>query len=324
MRQGQDLIERIAAADPLPDAERLTAEDEREADELLARLLATPVETRRAPQPRFRRRVVLAAAAACAAAAAFVALDLLDSDAPGTDVVAQAVAAVTRDDSVYHVVQRVRAFEPGTPDSDTSFFGESWHSSDGRMHGKVFATSNGGRGKLLSEVAGKRRPGRTSGAALEYDAREDTISRSGFGRAPDAEAVPELDPFADPGAGLREFERQGALRPAGTTRFAGSRAFRLVAPSTTRWRGFAFERVEFLVDADTYLPLAQRVSARIDSDRTYKVFTRYLVYERLPLDERSLRQLDLDPHPGAKCAAGAGELRGDRALGFPNPCPPVR
>jgi hypothetical protein len=323
MRQSQDLIERVAAADPLPDAEHLSTNDEREADELLAALLATPVKTRTAPRPRIRRRAVLAAGLACAAAAAFAALDLLDSDAPGTDVVEQAVAAVTRADSVYHIVQRVRAV-PGAPESEQPVYGELWHSSDGRVHGKAFATADGQRGKLLAEFAGRRRPGRTSGWGLEYDARENTISRGGFGRAPDAEAVPELDPFADPSAGLRQLERQGALRPAGTTRFAGRRAFRLEAPSTTRWRGFAFERVEYLVDAETYLPLALQVAARVDSGETFRMFTRYLVYERLPLDERSLRQLDLDPHPGAKCAAGAGELRGDRALGFPNPCPRVR
>jgi hypothetical protein len=190
------------------------------------------------------------------------------------------------------------------------------------VHQKVFAASGERRGKLIGESAGQRRPGRTSGPALRYDPRENTILPSGFGRAPDAGEVPDIDPFADPGARLRELERQGRLRLADTTTFAGRRAFRLVSDSSTRWRGFAFERVEYLVDADTYLPLAERVLARVDSGRTYRLFTRYLVYERLPLDRRSRGQLDLDPHPGARCAPGAGELRGERALGFPNPCPP--
>jgi hypothetical protein len=190
------------------------------------------------------------------------------------------------------------------------------------VHQKLFAASGERRGELLGDFAGKRRPGSTSGPALRYDPRENTIFPSGFGRAPDAEAVPDLDPFADPGARLRQLEQRWALRLADTTTFAGRRAYRLVSDSTTRWRGFAFERVEYLVDADTYLPLAQRVSARVDSGGTYRVFTRYLVYERLPLDERSGEQLDLGPHPGAKCATGAGELRNERTLGFPNPCPP--
>jgi hypothetical protein len=46
----------------------------------------------------------------------------------------------------------------------------------------------------------------------------------------------------------------------------------------------------------------------------------YLVYERLSLNAGCSAPLDLDPHPGAKCALGADELRGKRSLGFPNPC----
>jgi hypothetical protein len=323
MRQDQELIERLAAADPLPDAEHLTPEDEREAEALLGRLLATPAGAGTAPRPRFRRRVLLAVAAACAAAAVFAGLDLLESDTPGTDVVERAVAVVTREDSVYHVLERVSAVVPGIPESRRPLYIESWTSSDGHIHQKMFAASGDRRGKLLEELAGRRRPGRTSGPALRYDPRENAILPSGFGRSSDSDTVPDLDPFADPGARLRQLEQRGRLRLADTTTFAGRRAFRLVSGSATRWRGFTFERVEYLVDADTYLPLAHRVSARVDTGGTYRLSTRYLVYERLPLNRRSRRQLDLDPHPGASCAAGAGELRGERAPGFPNPCPPV-
>jgi hypothetical protein len=122
-------------------------------------------------------------------------------------------------------------------------------------------------------------------------------------------------------ASLRELERTGRLRLAGTMSFRGRRAYRLVADPTTRWRDCLFERIEFLVDAETYLPLAEYVSVRVDG-RTYRLRTRYLVYERLPLDARSRALLALDPHPRATCAPGAGDLRGNRRLGFPNPCPP--
>ena len=43
MRPDRDVMEMLAAADPLPDAEHLNPEEQHEADELLARLLATPV-----------------------------------------------------------------------------------------------------------------------------------------------------------------------------------------------------------------------------------------------------------------------------------------
>jgi hypothetical protein len=42
MRPGQDLMERLVAADPVRDPERLTPEEQRDAEALLARLLATP------------------------------------------------------------------------------------------------------------------------------------------------------------------------------------------------------------------------------------------------------------------------------------------
>jgi hypothetical protein len=325
MPRDQDLMERLAAADPLAGADQLSPDDQREAEALLTRLRATPgpeAQGAGAWRRRAPRRALLAAGAAVAAAAALIALDLLDSDTPGTDVVELAVAAVTREDSVYHVLQRVRAPIAGIPESDRAVYLESWHSSDGRIHVKSFAADGARRGELLSEEAGRRRPGRRFWPALRYHPRENTVYPSGLGRAHDADPVPEIDPFADPGARLRQLERQGRLRLAETTRFAGRRAYRLVMDSPARWRGFTFERVDYLVDSETYFPLAQRVSARVDSGRTYRYVARYLAYERLPLDARSRAQLDLDSHPGATCAPGAGKLRGDRGLGFPNPCPP--
>jgi hypothetical protein len=321
MRPDQDLMERLVAADPARDAERLTPEEQREAEALLARLLATPRGSgaqARDARRRVSRRALGAVGAACAAAVAFAAIDLLDSDAPGAGIVEKAVAAVTRDDAVYHVVARQTA--SGATGPAWTLQSESWHTSDGRMHRKLFAVRGERRGRLLDEFAGRRLPGRDGGPALRYDPRENTIMEMGFGRAPDADAVPDIDQFGDPGAQLRAFQEQGRLRLAGTTRVGGRRAYRLVSDSTTRWRGFAFERVEYLVDSETYFPLSQRVSARVDAEPTYRLFTRYLVYERLPLDARSRAQLDLDPHPGARCSPFAGELRGDRGVGFPNPC----
>jgi hypothetical protein len=328
MGPDQKLMERVAAADPLPDAEQLGPEERREAEALLARLLATPVETaadqRRVRRPSVARRRPLVALGALGIAVALVAaIELFDSNAPGGGgIVAKAVAAVTRDDAVYHVVERTRATGSGFPEGGQTIYLESWRTADGRIHAKTFAATGTGRGELLAEMAGRRRPGRTSGPALRYDPGENTVYPSGIGRAPDADAVPDIDPFSDPGAQLRELERRGRLRVAETASFAGRRAYRLVSDSATRWRGFTFEQVEYVVDADTYLPLARRVAARVGPDRTYGLFTRYLVYERLPLDARGRAQLDLDSHRGMTCAPGAGELRGERGPGFANPCPP--
>jgi hypothetical protein len=74
------------------------------------------------------------------------------------------------------------------------------------------------------------------------------------------------------------------------------------------------------VVAETFL-VAWRVSVLIDSQPRHRLFTRYLVYERVPLDARSRAQLDLDSHPGATCAPGAAELRRGLGPSFANPCP---
>lgn len=320
MHRRGDLMERLAAADPLRDGEQLTPEEEREAEALLARLLAAPAEPaapqRRPWRPRMRLRA-LAAVGVASAAAAFATINLVAEDGGGRGVVEKAIAAVARDNSVYHLVERRRGTSTIPGARVGPFYAESWYSSDGRRHEKVFAAAGGGRGRLLEEIAGRRRPGLLSGPLLRYDPRADTVYPSGFARAADAGELPFVDPHGDPGAGLRALEERGLLRLDGETRLGGVRAYRLVSESIPAPEGDE-QRFEYLVDSETYLPLVLRGSLRLDSGETLGFVSRFLVYERLPLDSRSEAKLDLDPHPGATCAIGAGEL----TLGFPNPCPP--
>ena len=56
MRGHDELMERLAAADPVRDREPLTSETQREADAMLARLLATPVTEPRRSRSRVRPR----------------------------------------------------------------------------------------------------------------------------------------------------------------------------------------------------------------------------------------------------------------------------
>ena len=106
MRGHDELMERLAAADPVRDREPLTPEAQREADAMLARLLATPVTEPRRSRSRVRPRALAVAGAACVALAVFIAINLLGSKAPGPSVVDRAVAAVSRG-GVYHVVERM-------------------------------------------------------------------------------------------------------------------------------------------------------------------------------------------------------------------------
>ena len=246
----------------------------------------------------------------CTAAAAFAAVNLLDSDSQGPGVVEKAVAAVTGDGVVYHVLQR-----------GSGFYLESWHTTGGRTHRKTFAAEEGRRAKLLEDSAGRRLPGRRGGPLLRWDARSNTIYGGGFAVGSGAAGAPQINPFGDPGATLMALEREGRLRVDGTAQVGNRIAYRLVSgvvPGPTKGE---HQSVVFLVDSETYLPLAQRYSVRSGSAKPSTYRFRYLVYERLPLDPRTRAQLDLDPHPGARCSPGATDLKGRRAaIGFPNPC----
>ena len=320
MSPHRELMERLAAADPLPDAEQLTADEQREADELLERLVATPVSP--APRPSrtrsMRRWTLVAVGSACVALVAFAAADLLDSDAPGPNVIELAVAAVSDDDAVYHSVERMRA--TGSDFGRGAAYVESWHTTAGHLHRRMYAVRGGRRGRQISEQAGRRTPGRRGGPALVWDSRRNVIQAIRFGTVSRPRGAPALDPFGDPAAALRAFEAQGRLRLAGRTELGGRPAYRLVSGYVDGFTPRTQDRVEYVVDAETYLPLAARYTHRNDRRKLIEIAVRYLVYERLPLNARTRTKLDLDPHPGAKCAQGADKLIGGGSLGFPNPC----
>jgi hypothetical protein len=304
-----DLMERLAAADPLRD-EQLSPDDQREADALLARLLATPVARPR----RARRRALVVVAAACAALAAVAAIDLLGSGTPGSGVIDRAVAAVTRGGVVYHVVEFTTGRGSDVPTREV--ISESWYTSDGRLHRKAFTVRDGRRGRLAEDFAGRRLPGRAGGSALRWDGSANTITESGF--AGGNGDTPSLDSFADPGTQLRALQSQGKLRVDGTTSVDGRRVYRLGSGKLSV-DGYDWE-IEYTVDAQSYLPLARHLTYHMGEGRTVEVLTRYRVYERLPLDAQTRRLLALDPHPKAKCSEFAHELTEQRDLGFPNPC----
>jgi hypothetical protein len=321
MRPQGDVMERLAAANPVRD-ERLGPAQPSKADALLARLLATPAQPVARRAPHMRRWALVATGALCSVAAAFAAVNLLDSDTPGPSVVEKAVAAVSQGGSVYHVLERshARPLGGGQLGRMTLYF-EYWHTTGGRMHRKTFAADGGHRGKLLNELAGRRRPGRQGGPVLMWDAGSNTINFGGFAIRPIIRGTPIVDPFSDPGTQLRMLEQQGRLRLAGTARLGDRKAYRLVSGVVPGKTKGAEASVEFLVDSETYLPLAQRQSFRHPSGHGFDSFTRYLVYERLPLNSRTRKQLDLDPHPGAKCSPMFDGKRKPDPVGFPNPCP---
>jgi len=292
----QDLIERLRDADPLPGAEQLAPEQQREADLLLARLVAEPVAAR--PRPRPRRRWVLAAGVACTLALVLAVVGLLDDDGGAPGVAELAAAAVSDETAIFHTVSIARATVPDAEDpSPPAVWIESWDAPDGSMHQKLFRVVDGGRGKLRAEMAGRLRPktkGRFGGPLVTYDARDNTIRHTRFGRSPIRGAPPTLSPDSDPGDTLKALEAQGRLRLAGKTRVGDRDAYRLVSGPVPGFAKGSVDHYEYLVDSETYYPLV----ARFWSD-DFRVTTRFLVYERLPFDAGHRKLLKLDPHPGA-------------------------
>ena len=141
-----------------------------------------------------------------------------------------------------------------------------------------------------------------------------------MGFAHNPRGIPLIDPYRDPGARLRELEAEERLSVTGTETVAGTRAYRLDSGWVKGITRGTRARIVFLVDAETYLPLAARFRHGLIGGDELTVATRYLVYERLPLNARTRGLLDLDPHPGATCAPGADKPLPRGPLGFPNPC----
>jgi hypothetical protein len=314
---GQNVMERLAAADMVAEPGQLSTEERRQADALLERLLATPVvEADRAPARR--RRGQLAGATALLALAVFAALSLLDSDdGPAPNVVARAVAALTEPNAVYHAAYIGHIRSSSMPKPRGNPYEVTWHTTGGRVHSRTYRAKDGGKGRLISDFAGQRRPGRLGGPALMYDARENQIFQSGFGRAT-IKGAPTVDPF-DPGRSLKELEAEGRLRVAGEVNVDGRRAYRLVSGDVPS-AGHAIQSTEIVVDAETYLPIRQRLFVRAPNGESARVTWDYLTYERLPLNERTSALLDFDPPRGAKCAPHTDRLIRKGSLGFPNPC----
>jgi hypothetical protein len=281
-----DPIERLRAADPLPEAERLSEADQREADALLARIVAEEPATKPARRAR-RHWLPVVAATAAAAVFALVAIDVVDEGAPGPSVVDRAVAAVSAENSIYHTVEVITF-------GHQHAYREGWYGPR-VSHQKIYYH----RGQLAVEsVLSPRltRPGRHTGAI--FDAKHDVLQHVHPSRGGGSSDFPEFDPSEDPVAALKEFQRQGRLRLVGSEEFEGRKVYRLVGDAPHR-RGIRVNRSVVLVDAKTYYPvLTEWVFARHGPARV-RFTTRFTTYERLPATAENRKLLKMEPHPGA-------------------------
>jgi hypothetical protein len=315
-----NLMERVAGADPVRDPGLLTTDEQREADALLQRLLTAPAPAAAPRRARTRRRwPQLAVATAFVAVAAFTAASLLGSDeGPGPNVVARAVAALTDDDVIYHAEVIATAQAPDFPQGKRGLYYETWHTASGRMRQRSYGPLRNRKKGVYGEVAGQRRPGRLGGPSLTYDPLSNSIYETGFGRDPSAKGAPGFDAF-DPGRSVKELQAEGRLRVAGRVEVDGRPAYRLVSGDVSS-SGGSVQRSELLVDAKTYLPRELRLVDRAPNGLTRRLRWRYLVYERLPLNDKTESLLGFHPPRGAKCSPGTDKLVRKGSLGFPNPC----
>jgi hypothetical protein len=290
-----ELMERLTAADPLPEKERLTDVEQAEADALLARILAS--ERERAARRHARRWVLAVAVSACALALAVTLVDALDEGAPGPGVVDRAVAAVSEPNSIYHTIEVLR-FNAIDGQRAQSGYTEAWYGPNHRTHRKGYDFRHGHRGRLRFEEVSRLWPkpnGRFGGRGAAYDPERNRIVHLRVGRMSN-DRIPFFDPNGDPAAGMRQLEREGRLRLVGSERFDGKRVYRLTSGPFKL--GGLRHRIEYLVDARTYYPVFMRWVGL--SAGQVLAETRYLTYERLPFDAEHRELLRMDPHPGAK------------------------
>ena len=66
-------------------------------------------------------------------------LEDVPEDALPRNVLAQAVAALTQENAVYHAELIARAHSSDMPAANQKIFFESWHTTDGRTHTKTYA-----------------------------------------------------------------------------------------------------------------------------------------------------------------------------------------
>jgi hypothetical protein len=313
-----ELKERVTRANPVPSGEATTPDERREAEALLERLVAQPLTKPHRPRrthPRRRpRRLALAGALlAVLGAAALAAVDLIDSRHGRDGILDRAVAAVSQEDVIHAVTERLnlttRQLNAGAGTRRETRFRRYWlWPGQGRTRFLDYRAQPDGRpGRLAAETV-------SDGRRLVFWIADtnsmnvfDLSGDQGTGQPslPDG-GYPGFDPFSDPSGQLRRHVEDGALRVAGRTTVRGSSAYRLVSGRLSRPSpGVVWERVAYLVDAKSFLPLATLWSGVFESDAPRSARERadlrldYLRYERLPVTDANKALLEMGPHPGA-------------------------
>lgn len=316
------LIERLRRADPcLGEPPHSTPDGSAEAQRVLDHIMATPPQDSGLNQRRRRRRLAaVVAVGACLAAAAVVLVDPLATKSPGGEILDSAVAAVSSEDAIYHIVERVTVTTTpdeetlGNPYRSTSVqIVESWHSSDGRMRAVQFRVD--GEDRLLeAEVA------RGFTTTRVYDPGIDRVYEQPNQPVVNTDdPLPSLNPFENPGKQLKTMRDSGRLTVVGEVEADRSAAYLLRSGSEDgRMPDAQARTVEFVVDQSDFLPIRQVITShsRLDIEDdvfehpgqaealrraqrtgrtgiTEEVRREFRVYEELPRNARTAGYLEL-------------------------------
>lgn len=229
-----------------------------------------------------RRRLLPGRWAVPALAAAALAVIILGAvgiapDASPTGLADRAFAAVSPKGEIVHTVQDITIHENG--DLQLHQRSEQWW--DGERKRSVTGKVTNGQIVPLTEMVVD------GDIATTYLVTSDQLRR-------ETRNFLGGQPQDDPIAVFRELHRQGKVKSAGTATFEGRDVQRLI-----RREGDGQLRT-WLVDPETFQPLAYRMIVG-DADRPAFAYTvRYLTYERLERTPQNEARLEMSPHPGAQ------------------------
>lgn len=280
-----DTLNRIRAADPARELPEETEAERRQAEALLERLVAEPVEP---PKRRLsRRRVLVLAGAGVVAVVAAVALIVPDSERVPSGLATRAYAKTNPADGVIHEVAEFDGYSRGpsaAPVRGLPWRFEQWLRPS---TGEFRYVNLDKAGKVTGEIAVD---------AHRTERGWSPGSKVRVGRAPSEEHYADL-PLTTPLPGrsaVQQFRRAyeaGQLRDAGPSEFEGRPTRRYVVErSRSHPDGLSEHEVEtWEIDAKTALPLTMTIKRTIT--------TAGRVTGRQRLDQRIFSYEKLDPTP---------------------------